>query len=37
MENKLDEQRSVVYPTDSDKNITVEIDDGKVKISTAKP
>jgi hypothetical protein len=36
MEIKLDQQHSVVYPIDPDKNTTVEIDDGKVKISTAK-
>ncbi|HUJ95247.1 MAG TPA: hypothetical protein VLW84_08295 [Terriglobales bacterium] len=36
MEIKLDAQQSVVYPIDPDKNTTVEIDGGKVKITTAK-
>jgi len=36
MEIKLDQQRSVVYPIDPDKNTTVEIDDGKVKITAVK-
>jgi hypothetical protein len=36
MEIKLDQQRSVVYPIDPSKNTTVEIDDGKVKITAAK-
>jgi hypothetical protein len=33
MEIKLDQQRTVVYPIDPDKNITVEIDGGNVKIT----
>ena len=36
MEIKLDQQHSVVYPIDPDKNTTVEIDDGKVKITAVK-
>jgi hypothetical protein len=36
MEIKLDPQHSVVYPIDTDKNMTVEIDNGKVKITAAK-
>lgn len=36
MEIKLDSQRTIVYPIDSDKNITVEIDGQNVKISDAK-
>lgn len=36
MEIKLDSQQSVVYPIDPDKNTTVEIDRGKVKITAAK-
>jgi len=36
MEIKLDQQHSVVYPIDPDKNTTVEIDGGRVKITTAK-
>jgi len=37
MEIKLDQQHTVVYPIDPDKNTTVELDDGKVKITSAKP
>ena len=36
MEIRLDAQHSVVYPIDPDKNTTVEIDGGKVKITAAK-
>jgi hypothetical protein len=36
MEIRLDPQRTVVYPIDPDKNTTVEIDGGKVKITAAK-
>lgn len=36
MEIKLDSQHSVVYPIDPDKNTTVEIDGGKVKITAVK-
>jgi hypothetical protein len=36
MEIKLDSQHSVVYPIDPDKNISVEIDGGKVKITSVK-
>ena len=36
LEIKLDQQHTVVYPIDADKNTTVEIDGGKVKITTAK-
>ncbi len=36
MEIRLDPQHSVIYPIDPDKNTTVEIDDGKVKINAAK-
>jgi hypothetical protein len=36
MEIKLDSQRSVVYPIDPEKGTTVELDDGKVKITTTK-
>jgi hypothetical protein len=36
MEIKLDSEHSVVYPIDPDKNTTVEIDGGKVKITAAK-
>lgn len=36
MEIRLDQQRSMVYPIDPDKNTTVEIDDGKVKITAVK-
>jgi len=36
MEIKLDSQHSIVYPIDPDRNTTIEIEDGKVKISTSK-
>lgn len=36
MEIRLDPKHSVVYPIDADKNTTVEIDGGKVKITAAK-
>ncbi|MGB8949423.1 MAG: hypothetical protein WCC05_10480, partial [Candidatus Sulfotelmatobacter sp.] len=36
LEIKLDSQHTVIYPIDADKNTTVEIDGGKVKITTAK-
>ena len=36
MEIRLDAQHTIVYPIDADKNTTVEIDGGKVKITTAK-
>lgn len=36
MEIRLDSQHSLVYPIDPDKNTTVELDDGKVKITATK-
>jgi hypothetical protein len=36
MEIRLDPKHTVTYPIDPDKNTTVEIDDGKVKITAAK-
>ena len=36
MEIKLDQQKTVVYPIDPDKNTTVEIEGGNIKITAVK-